>query len=105
VEPAESDIISGGTAGPHKIQGIGANFIPELLDRDAVDEVMRIPGDEAILFGRESARKEGLLVGISAGAALAASVRLAKMPENKGKMIVFIVPDSGERYLSSEMFQ
>jgi len=105
VEPAESDIISGGTAGPHKIQGIGANFIPELLDWDAVDEVMRIPGDEAILFGRESARKEGLLVGISAGAALAASVKLAKRPENKGKMIVFIVPDSGERYLSSEMFQ
>ena len=105
VEPAESDILSGGTAKPHKIQGIGANFIPELFDRSVIDEVMRIPGDEAIAFGRETAKKEGLLVGISAGAALAASVKLAKLPENKGKMIVFIIPDGGERYLSSEMFQ
>ena len=105
VEPAESDLLSGGTAGPHKIQGIGANFVPELFDGSAVDEVMRIPGDEAIAFGRETARREGLLVGISAGAALAASVKLAKQLENKGKMIVFIVPDGGERYLSSEMFQ
>jgi len=105
VEPAESDILSGGKAGPHKIQGIGANFVPSLFDDSVVDEVMRIPGDEAISFGRESARKEGLLVGISSGAALAASVRLAKLPENRGKMIVFIAPDSGERYLSSEMFQ
>ena len=105
VEPAESDLLSGGTAGPHKIQGIGANFVPELFDGSAVDEVMRIPGDEAIAFGRETARREGLLVGISAGAALAASVKLAKQPENKGKMIVFIIPDGGERYLSSEMFQ
>jgi len=105
VEPAESDLLSGGNAGPHKIQGIGANFVPELFDRSAVDDVMRISGDDAIAFGRVSARKEGLLVGISAGAALAASVKLAKLLENKGKMIVFIVPDGGERYLSSEMFQ
>jgi len=105
VEPAESDLLSGGKAGPHKIQGIGANFVPDLFDRSIVDEIMRIPGDEAISFGRETARKEGLLVGISSGAALAASVKLAKMSENKGKMIVFIVPDGGERYLSSEMFQ
>ena len=105
VEPAESDLLSGGTAAPHKIQGIGANFVPELFDGTAVDEIIKILGDEAIVFGRVSARKEGLLVGISAGAALAVSVKLAKLPENKGKMIVFIVPDGGERYLSSEMFQ
>ncbi|MCL2296279.1 MAG: cysteine synthase A [Methanomassiliicoccaceae archaeon] len=105
VEPAESDILSGGKAGPHKIQGIGANFVPGLLDMSVVDEIMRIPGDEAIIFGRGSARKEGLLIGISSGAALAASVRLAKLPENKGKIIVFLAPDGGERYLSSEMFQ
>ena len=105
VEPAESDILSGGTAGPHKIQGIGANFVPEILDMSVIDQIVKIPGDEAISFGRESALKEGLLIGISAGAALAAAVRLAKMPRNKNKMIVFIVPDSGERYISSEMFQ
>ncbi|MCL1811870.1 MAG: cysteine synthase A [Methanomassiliicoccaceae archaeon] len=105
VEPAESDLLSGGKAGPHKIQGIGANFVPDILDMSVIDEVMRIPGDEAIAFGRESAKKEGLLVGISAGAALAASVKLAKLQENKDKVIVFIAPDSGERYLSSEMFQ
>jgi cysteine synthase A len=105
VEPAESDVLSGGRAGAHKIQGIGAGFVPPMLDRSVIDEIMRIPGDEAIAFGRETAKKEGLLVGISTGAALAASVKLARMPENKGKRIVFIAPDSGERYLSSEMFQ
>ncbi|MDR1691119.1 MAG: cysteine synthase A [Candidatus Methanoplasma sp.] len=105
VEPAESPILSGGKAGPHKIQGIGAGFVPENFDVSLIDEIVAIPGDEALAFGRESAKKEGLLVGISAGAALAASVRLAKLPENKGKTIVFIAADSGERYLSSEMFQ
>jgi cysteine synthase A len=105
VEPAESDLLSGGEAGPHKIQGIGANFVPDILDLSVIDKIVKIPGDEAIAFGRGSAKKEGLLVGISAGAALAASVKLARLPENKGKTIVFIAPDSGERYLSSEMFQ
>jgi cysteine synthase A len=105
VEPAESDVISGGIAGPHKIQGIGAGFVPDLLDRSVIDDIIRITGDDAIAFGRECAKKEGLLVGISSGAALAASVKLAQMPENSGKTIVFIAADSGERYLSSEMFQ
>jgi len=105
VEPAESALLSGEKAGPHKIQGIGANFVPSILDMSVIDEIMKISGEESFIFGRVSAKKEGLLIGISAGAALAASVKLAKLPENKNKTIVFIAPDSGERYLSSEMFQ
>lgn len=105
VEPTGSNVLSGGKAGPHGLQGIGAGFVPEILDRSIIDRVMSITDEEAYAFGRESAQKEGLLIGISAGAALAASVKIAELPENNGKTIVFIVPDSGERYLSSKMFQ
>ncbi len=105
VEPFGSDVLSGGNPGPHGLQGIGAGFIPDILDKDIIDDIIKIKDEEAFEFGRLSAKKEGLLIGISAGAALAASVKLAKLPENKDKMIVFIAPDSGERYLSSNMFQ
>lgn len=105
VEPAESPLLSQGVAGPHKIQGIGANFVPEVLDTDLYDEVIAIPGDDAIASARESATKEGLLVGISAGAALNAALLIAQRPEAAGKTIVAIVPDFGERYLSTPLFE
>ncbi len=104
VEPASSPLLSKGVAGSHKIQGIGANFIPDLLDRDIIDEVVTVTDDDALSCGAEIVRLEGILVGISSGAALSAARELAKREENKGKNIVVILPDTGERYLSSEMF-
>lgn len=104
VEPAESPVISGGAAGPHKIQGIGAGFIPATFDRSAVDKIMTVKGDEAIKTSRLLAQKEGLLVGISSGAAVWAASELAKQKENRGKTIVALLPDTGERYLSTVLY-
>lgn len=104
VEPASSAVLSGGKAGPHKIQGIGAGFVPSIYDASVVDEVLPIENDDAIRSSRKVASVEGLLVGISAGAAIAAATQIAKRPENRGKTIVALLPDTGERYLSTELY-
>lgn len=104
VEPSDSPVLSEGRAGSHKIQGIGAGFVPEVLDTTLYDEVITVESDDAFAIGREIGREEGVLVGISSGAAVWAALELAKRPENEGKTIVAILPDAGERYLSTPMF-
>ena len=104
VEPESSPVLSKGTAGPHKIQGIGAGFVPDVLDTKAYDEVLTVSNEDAFAVGRQIGRSEGVLVGISSGAAVSAAIALARRPENKGKTIVALLPDTGDRYLSTPLF-
>jgi cysteine synthase A len=105
VEPEKSPLLSGGQAGPHKIQGIGPNFIPEVLNTKIYDEVIKVKDEDAGETSRQAAKKEGLLIGISAGANLWAALQVAKRPENRGKLIVTVACDTGERYLSTWLFE
>ena len=104
VEPAASPVLSRGTAGAHKIQGIGAGFVPEVLNTAVYDEIITVENEDAFAAGKQMGRTEGVLVGISSGAAVWAAIQLAKRPENKGKTIVALLPDTGDRYLSTPMF-
>jgi len=105
VEPANSSVLSGGEPGSHKIQGIGAGFVPDVLNRDIIDEIIKVSNEEAMICARRLAKEEGIFAGISSGAAVWAALELAKRKENTGKLIVVILPDSGDRYLSTELFQ
>jgi cysteine synthase A len=105
VEPAASPVLSGGAPGPHKIQGIGAGFVPDVLDRTLIDEILTVSNDDAFAVARRLAREEGILCGISCGAAMHAALQVAARPESKGKTIVVVLPDSGERYLSTGIFE
>lgn len=104
VEPADSPVLSEGKGGPHKIQGIGAGFVPEVLNTKIYDEIIKVENEDAFATGKILARKEGVLTGISSGAALYAAIELAKRPENKGKTIVALLPDTGDRYYSTPLF-
>lgn len=104
VEPTDSPVLSGGNAGPHKIQGIGAGFVPDILDINVYDEIIQVSGESALATGASMGKREGFLIGISSGAALWAAIEVAKRPESAGKTIVVLLPDSGDRYLSTEMF-